>query len=1102
MAEQLLQFQEVIRTLMSADNDVRTAAETQYSQIEEPTRLQYLVKYMISGEVLELKTMAAILCRRLLSNMEDLMTVVPVDVQEMCKTELLKLLHCEPDDNMRKKVCDCVAELAKRYLDEDSNNQWPDVLKFLYECCNSGEDQLKECALHIIIAFPGIFGGQQDTYLQVIKEMLVSCIVPGIPDKVRLLAARASCMFIIECVEDTKFGFFSDVYPGILEMISISVQMAEDDNLLKSFVEVVELAPKLVKPQLHDTINLMLQITSNKSIEDNWRHLGLEALVTLAETAPPMLRMHGKDFIPKIIHEMLAFMVDMEEDEQWAFKDDLEDTDIDSNPVTGESSLDRFTCGLGGKAVLPHIIHHLPPMLQHADWKYRHAALMAVSAIAEGCCKQMEPLLASVVDSILPFLEDAHPRVRHAACNALGQLSTDFPILFQKKFHARVMPGFLKLLLTDTAFPRVQAHAAAALVNFTEECPRKILTPYLDQLVDALEVVLTSKIQELLAGGTKLVLEQILTTIATVADTAEDRFTRYYERFMPSLKYIFQNANGKDFRLLRGKSIECISLIGLAVGAEKFLPDASEVMDLLLKTQTETEELEADDPQISYMISAWARMCKIIGKDFVQYLGLVMPPVLKAAQIKPEVALLDMDDPQNTGLDEEDGWEFVTLGEQQKFGIKTAGLEDKSTACQMLVHYARELKDGFAEYTEEVVKIMVPLLKFYFHDTVRVTAAEALPHLLECAKFKGEAYLREMWTYICPELLTSIEREPEEQVVPEMMESFAKCVEVLPIGFITDEYFTQLATIIHEKLEKHAERQSERVGKRKEEDYDEEVEEMLKDEHDTDSYILSKVSDCMHSLFKTHKQAILPFFEHMIPDFCKLLEPQQPASDRQWALCIFDDLLEYTGPSAIKYQQYFLKSMLSSVGDANPEVRQAAAYGIGVMAQFGGGDFADVCAEVIPVLSAVIAHSDGRTKANVSATENCVSAVTKICKYNGSKVNVNEVLTPWLSWLPVVEDHVEAPHVYGYLCDLIEANHPVVLGPNNGNIPHIIAIFAQSLACEVYETNPELAHRVKTIIMQVKGNDAVWNATVSTLNEEQQTALKSFLEGNPVAAEN
>jgi len=47
---------------------------------------------------------------------------------------------------------------------------------------------------------------------------------------------------------------------------------------------------------------------------------------------------------------------------------------------------------------------------------------MAVSAIGEGCAKQMEPLLASVVDLVLPFLEDVHPRVRHETCNALGQL--------------------------------------------------------------------------------------------------------------------------------------------------------------------------------------------------------------------------------------------------------------------------------------------------------------------------------------------------------------------------------------------------------------------------------------------------------------------------------------------------------------------------------------------------------------------------------------------------------------------------------------------------------------------------------------------------------
>ena len=59
---------------------------------------------------------------------------------------------------------------------------------------------------------------------------------------------------------------------------------------------------------------------------------------------------------------------------------------------------------------------------------------------------------------------------------------------------------------------------------------------------------------------------------------------------------------------------------------------------------------------------------------------------------------------------------------KQSFGIRTAGLEEKSTACQMLVCYARELKEGFASYTEEVVGIMVPLLKFYFHDGILVHA--------------------------------------------------------------------------------------------------------------------------------------------------------------------------------------------------------------------------------------------------------------------------------------------------------------------------------------------------------------------------------------------
>ena len=137
--------------------------------------------------------------------------------------------------------------------------------------------------------------------------------------------------------------------------------------------------------------------------------------------------------------------------------------------------------------------------------------------------------------------------------------------------------------------------------------------------------------------------------------------------------------------------------------------------------------------QMSYMISAWARICKIMGSRFAPYLPHVMGPIMKTASLKPEVALLDNDELNGVDNDTED-WQFVSLGDQQNFGIKTSGLEDKATACQMLVCYARELREHFVEYAEQTVKLMVPMLKFYFHDGVRTAATESIPFLLECAK--------------------------------------------------------------------------------------------------------------------------------------------------------------------------------------------------------------------------------------------------------------------------------------------------------------------------------------------------------------------------------
>lgn len=379
-----------------------------------------------------------------------------------------------------------------------------------------------------------------------------------------------------------------------------------------------------------------------------------------------------------------------------------------------------------------------------------------------------------------------------------------------------------------------------------------------------------------------------MTTIASVADTAEKDFAVYYDRLMPCLKYIIQNATTDELKLLRGKTIECVSLIGLAVGADKFIADASDIMNMLLKTHAEGDFPE-DDPQTTYLISAWARICKILGKQFEQYLPVVMGHVMRTASMKPEVALLDNEEIQDIEGDLD--WQFVNLGEQQNFGIRTSGLEDKASACEMLVCYARELKEGFANYAEEVVRLMVPMLRFYFHDGVRTAAAESLPYLLDCAKIKGPQYLEGMWLYICPELLKAIESEPEIDVIAELLHSLGKCIETLGANCLSKEAMDDVLKLINKYMNDHFEKADKRMMARKEEDYDDGVEEQLAEEVDNDVYILSQIADIIHALFLTHKATFLPYFEQVVPHFIKLLDPQRAWADRQWGLCIFDDLV-------------------------------------------------------------------------------------------------------------------------------------------------------------------------------------------------------------------
>ena len=72
-------------------------------------------------------------------------------------------------------------------------------------------------------------------------------------------------------------------------------------------------------------------------------------------------------------------------------------------------------------------------------------------------------------------------------------------------------------------------------------------------------------------------------------------------------------------------------------------------------------QLDADDPRANYMLQAGARLCKCLGSEFIPYLGVVMPSLLRSAQLKPDVNVADAGSDDEDDDDDDDEVECVAM---------------------------------------------------------------------------------------------------------------------------------------------------------------------------------------------------------------------------------------------------------------------------------------------------------------------------------------------------------------------------------------------------------------------------------------------------------
>lgn len=832
--------------------------------------------------------------------------------------------------------------------------------------------------------------------------------------QVRIASVEAFASFFRSITKKAQSKYYSLI--GEILNILPPIKDSGDAELLSkalvSLIDLAEVAPKMFKPLFNSLVQFSISVIQDKDLGETARQNALELMATFADNAPLMCKKDA-NFTNDMVTQCLSLMTDVGADdddaEEWNVSEDL-DEESDSNHVAGEQCMDRLANKLGGQAILPPTFNWLPRMMTSSAWRDRHAALMAISAISEGCRELMVGELDKVLDLVLPALRDPHPRVRWAACNAVGQMSTDFAGTMQEKYHQVVLPNIIPVL--ESSEPRVQAHAAAALVNFCEEAEKDILEPYLDQLLNHLLMLLQSP--------KRFVQEQALSTIATVADSAEAAFSKYYDTLMPLLFNVLQEEQSKEYRLLRAKAMECATLIALAVGKDRMGQDALNLVQLLGRIQNSVSE--ADDPQASYLLHCWGRMCRVLGREFVPFLAGVIPPLTELAGAKADIQLLD-DEEQVAQIQDEEGWELVPL-KGKVIGIKTSILDDKHMAIELIVIYAQVLEDAFEPYVNDIMeKIALPGLAFFFHDPVRVASAKCVPALLNAYKKAHgpeSAELGALWGRTVERVLEVLSTEPAIDTLAEMYQCFYECLECIGRNCLSDAHMTTFIESARTVLQDYNIRVKERLEEQAENEDGEEASEDILFAIEDDQNLLSDMNKAFHSIFKTMGTSFLPHWAGLI-EFYSMAVVNPDPTQRQWAICIYDDVLEFCGPESWQYKDQIIQPLIDGMQDDVPANRQAAVYGVGVAAHKGGENWSEFVAASLETLFQVIQRPNARADDDIFATENASAAIAKILHYNASKVaNWDSVAAAWIDTLPITNDEEATPYAYAFLSQLIE----------------------------------------------------------------------------------
>lgn len=179
-------------------------------------------------------------------------------------------------------------------------------------------------------------------------------------------------------------------------------------------------------------------------------------------------------------------------------------------------------------------------------------------------------------------------------------------------------------------------------------------------------------------------------------------------------------------------------------------------------------------------------------------------------------------------------------------------------------------------------------------------------------------------------------------------------------------------------------------GEDEDDELDQDDLEVIKEENKSEYDLQLSIAEIFGILFKTHGTSCGNLLNELFTIILPAAFNSEEKSKTKFGLFILDDMVEFLGPEILGTQYVEVaKQIIRYCNAPISALRQAAAYGIGMMAEKGGDRYAEVVALSLEGLKlaidyempAAIKEKKAKAKQFMHARDNAVSALGKIIRF-------------------------------------------------------------------------------------------------------------------------